>query len=205
MKKLFILALATGLAVPVLAGDTAEGKDCPHKMHGPRPEMMQQDPASKEKMEAKKAEFKAQKEKMEVLDKELKEAVKKYKKAKPGSKEQVAAKEKITQILNEMHDEQIAFREKQILGFKERLKDIEARVEEEKTPDAKAAWVDQMADKVIEKDGDLKAVFAKEARMGKGPKKMHGPKGPHGKHPGMKGGRHEDHILPMPPAPKEEK
>lgn len=205
MKKLFVLATLVALTTPTFAGDNQEVKEGPKAFQGPKHEMFQKDPEFKAKMEAKKEEMKARKEQMKARDEKLAKLVKEYKGAKEGSKKQIAAREEIGKLLGDMRDEQIEFRANKIGEFEQRLGDMKVRLENEKTAEAKDAWVNKMTDRVIEKGGDLrKALDEHGPKMGKGPKGFKGPKGMKGKHPGFKGG-HEDHILPMPPAPREEK
>ncbi len=218
MKKMLVLATVLAFTAPVFAGDKQDQKEGHKNFNGPRHEMAQNQEFKAQK-ESRKAEFEARKEQMKAREEKLEKLVKEYKKAKDGSKKQLAAREEIGQILGEMRDEQIAFREKQINGFEQRLGDMKGRLEEEKTADKKTEWVGNMTDRVIEKDGDLKEVM-RHGHMGKdGPqfdqKDMKGGmKGPGGKghfkggHPGdFRGGPKgpADDILPMPPAPQEEK
>ena len=198
MKKLMIAAVLVALTAPVFAADVQEGQEGPKAFKGPRHEMLQKDPEFKAKMEAQKAEMNARKEQMKARDEKMAKLVKEYKGAKAGSKKQVAAREEIGKLLGEMRDEQISLREGKLKDFEGRLGEMKKRLDEEKAPQAKEKWINDMTDRVIEKDGNLRKVFAKPGHFGK----FKGPKGP--KHPGFKGGP-EDHILPMPPAPQVEK
>ena len=221
MKKMLVLATVVAFAAPIFAGDkTDEAKEV-KGFQSPRHEMMQKDPAFKEKMkemkaqqEAKKAEMKAHKKEMKAREEKLGKLVAEYKKAKEGSKKQTQAREEIGKILGQVRDEQIAFRAEQIKGFEQRLNEMKARLEKEQTAEVKTDWVNKMTDRVIEEDGDLGVVLMDYGRMGKGGPQMGGHKGHHGMKDGEKGfagkpphfkGGHEDHTLPMPPAPKEEK
>ena len=196
MKKLVIMATLLAFAAPVFAGDKHDSDKGPKHFNGPRQEMGVKDPAKAEAFKAMAKKHKATEEKLEKL-------VKEYKKAKDGSKKQVAAKEEITKVLGEVRDEQIAQRAKGLEEFEKRLADMKARLAEEQKPEAKSAWLEKTTEQVIAADGKLDQVFGKPAKMG-GPKEMKGShKGFFGKHRAAKGG-HEDHILPMPPAPQEE-
>ena len=206
MKKMLMLATVVAFAAPTFAGDNYEGKHGPRPF-GPRQELMEQNPELAAKMEAKKAEFKAQKEQMKARAEKLEKLVKEYKAAKEGSKKQTAARTEIAGVLAEVREGQITMREEQIAEFEQRLEEMKGRLYEEKSPAMKQQWVDEMTDRVIEEDGDLKVVLEQRGHMGKngpGHKKMKGHKGPHGKRPHF-GPGHEDHTLPMPPAPPEEK
>ena len=82
---------------------------------------------------------------------------------------------------------------------------MKARLEQEKSAEKKTEWVNKMTDRVIEKDGKLRAVMGYHGPMGNGPK---GPMGPGGFKGGPKGGfkggpRGPVDTLPMPPAPQE--
>jgi len=202
MKKMLVLATMVAFAAPVFAGDKQDGPKGPGMFKGPRPEMMQKDPAFKEKMDEMKAQHEAKKAEMKATEEKLDKLVKQYKKAKEGSKKQKEAREEIGKILDGIRDKQIALRAEQIQEFEKRLADMKARLDEEQKPEAKAEWVSKMTDRVIEENGDLKKVFKGPGHMGKGGPKGHGFKG------GFKGGpKHGpvDHTLPMPPAPLEEK
>jgi len=202
MKKMLVLATLIAFAAPGFAGGQQDEKEGPKPFKGPRHEMMQKDPAFKEKMEAKKAEHKARKAQIKARDAKLEKLVQEYKKAKDGSKKQAAAREEIGQILAEVRDEQITIRERQIKSFEERLGDMKNRLDKEKSPEMKKEWIEKMTDRVITEDGDLEEVLAHYGHMGKGnPKGFDG--GSHFKgHP--KKGPVAD-ILPVPPAPQEEK
>lgn len=207
MKKLIVLGALAAFAAPVFAADKQEAPQGPQHFKDVRHEMMQKDPAAKAKMEA----FKAKQEARKATEEKLEKLVKEYKKAKDGSKKQTAAKEEIAKVLGEVRDEQIAQRAQGLEGFEKRLAEMKNRLAEEQKPEAKTAWVDDMTAKVIEADGKLGKVFAKDGgRMGHGPQSGEGRGGFEGKGPktdkgfGHKGhGGHEDHILPMPPAPQE--
>ena len=208
MKKMLLLAAVAALSVPVFAGDKNEVEENGPRHFGPRHEMMQKNPEFEAEMQAKKAEFQAQREKMKATEEKMENLVKEYKKAKIGSKKQIAARNEIADILGNIRDEQIAKREEQINGFEKRLADMKNRLAEEKTPEMKQEWVTNMMNHVFEKDGNLQAVFQEYGPMGKKPK---GPRGFGGKghfKGGFKGGPKpspDADILPMPPAPVEEK
>ena len=213
MKKLLVLAALAALTVPVFADDMHDGTEGPEHFNGPRHEMAQ-NPELQAQMEAKKAEMQAHQVKIKATEEKLEKLVKEYKKAKEGSKKQIAAREEIGKVLAEVRVGQIALREQQIANFEKRLADMKARLAAENTAEAKEAWINKMSERVIAKDGDLKAVLAHYGHMGKGPMKpghfKGGPKGMKG--PGEEGGFFKggpkgpaDDILPMPPAPQEEK
>jgi len=212
MKKMLVLATVVAFATPVFAGDKHNEKEGPKLFKGPHAQMMQKDPQAQAEFKAKQAEMKAQKEKMEATEKKLEKLVKEYKAAKEGSSKKEKARTEIEKVLGEVREDQIAFRAKQIEQFETRLADMKTRLADEQQTDTKAAWVNEMTDRVIEQNGDLKKVFEHPGHMGKGDIK--GPKGPGGKG-GFKGGKGVfkggprrgpvDDILPMPPAPQEEK
>lgn len=214
MKKMFLFGLILALSAPVFAADKTGGPK--GAKNGPRLEM--KDDQAKAARKAMKAQRKATEEKLEKL-------VKEYKSAKDGSKKQAAAKAEIASVLGAMRDEQINMRAKNLEGFENRLADMKDRLAEEQTPQAKAAWVEDMTARVIEADGDLEEVLEQHGRMGKGPDGREGPGGPGGR-PGFDKGRdggrdfgprdgggrrgpggpggQEDATQPMPPAPAEE-
>ena len=205
MKKMLLLATLVAFAAPSFAGDNHEAKHGPRPF-GPRPEIMEQNPELAAKMEAKQAEFAARREEMKARAEKLEKLVKEYKAAKDGSKKQTAARQEIAGILGEVREGQITMREEQIVQFEQRLEEMKGRLYEEKSPAMKQEWVDEMTQRVIEKDGDLREVLEEQGHMGKGGpghmkmKGHKGPKGPHGKHPHF-GPGHEDHPLPVPPPP----
>jgi len=188
MKKMLLLAVVAAVSVPLFAGDKYDGKPGPRHFGGPRHEMVQ-DPQLKAQMEAKKAEMKAREEKMEQL-------VKDFKKAKIGSKKQIAVRNEMTSLLGQIRDEQIAMREKKINEFEKRLADMKNRLAEEKTPETKEKWVTNMMDRVFESEGDLKEAFKRQAHLDRRAQKGHGRPFPDGP---------ADDMLPQPPEPPAEK
>ena len=215
MKKMFVLATLVAFAAPVFAGGQVES---PKDVKGPasHQEMAAQ---QKAQFEARKAEMKAKHEKMKATEEKLEKLVKEYKKAKAGSKKQLAAKAEIEQLLGEVRDEQIAQRAQGLENFEKRLADMKAKLAEEQQPKAKAEWLERTTAQVIEADGKLSQVFGRPGMEG-GPKGMKAHKGHFGKRPPFKGGPKgdfnggpkgpgvrgpADDILPMPPAPAEEK
>lgn len=189
MKKWMVLGLLVALSAPVFAGDKCDS-DCPMKMKGPKQGMMKMDPAFKAKMEAEKAQRKARKARFKQTEEKLEKLVKQYKSAKEGSKKQAAAREEIAQVLSGVRDEQIAFRAEKLQEFEARLGDMKAGLAREQEPAAKAAWVEQMTQRVISEDGDLEDALEQQGRL-YGPKALRGP---------APMGPQEGH-LPPPPSP----
>ena len=210
MKKLFVLAAVAALTVPAFAGNKHDGPKGHKSFEEHRQEMLQNNPELAAEMEAKKAEMEAQHKKMKETQEAMKKWVAEYKNAAEGSKEQSKAHQEIVKLLDEVRNDQIAFREQQIANFEKRLADMKTRLEEESTRQAKQQWADEMAERVIEKDGDLRDALAPMGKGGPTGPKHHGhfKGGPKGPKPGFfKGGHRHPPVdtLPMPPAPKEEK
>ena len=213
MKKAIMLGAVLALCAPVFAAEE-QAKEAPqrdfrpglqqghkgprHDMHGGMQKGMFVNKADLEKMKEAREKHKADAEELEKL-------VQNYKKAKKGSKKQAVAKEEIGIKLGKMREEQIQNRREKIEGFEKRLEEMKSRLADEEKPEAKDAWIQDMTEKVIESDGKFNPAF-KVGHKGHdkggfgGPKEGDQRKGPQG--PEFDG---EDHPLPMPPAPAEEK
>lgn len=202
MKKYLMTGLLAALFVPAFAQDCQEGK-CEEARHNRKAGVMaQKDPQKleqfKARREAAKAEMKARKEKMDAREAKLEKLVKEYKAAKDGSSKQTSKRKEIAAVLSEVQEEQAAYQAKQLEGFEKRLADMKAHHEKAQSTEAKAAWVEKMTDRVIEKDGDLGKVF-KGAKGGKnfGPRKG-------GKNIRPVKGKHPMPAKPGPVEPKKE-
>ena len=200
MKKILVLGTLLAFCAPVFAAPKCEGDNCPPKRDGKArhelrvkkgpqlsPEMQAKFKEAKEQRKARRAQFKANEEKLEKL-------VKDYKKAKEGSKKQASLREDIGEVLGQVRDEQIAVREEGLKDFEERLARMKEGLAEEQKPEAKAAWVGEMTDKIIAEDGDLGEALHEHGRIGP---RHAGPRGPKG--PGPEGG-----LVPPPPPPPAE-
>ena len=97
-----------------------------------------------------------------------------------------------------IRDEQIKFKEEQLVKFQERLEQMKKNLEEEKSDKNKKAWVEEKTDAVIADEGDLDVLFGPGPRMA--------PKHPNVPHmgPGPKAGPRPDgrrgELPPPPPA-----
>lgn len=202
MKKLLVFATLLAFCAPVFAAPKCEGDNCPAKAKGPRAEMkVKKAPALraevraelKAKRDEEKAKRKARKAKARANEEKLEELVKDYKKAKEGSKKQAALREDIGKVLEQVRQEQIAFRAEKLQEFEQRLARMKEGLAKEEEPAAKEAWVNKMTDRVIAEDGDLEEALRSASHM---------PKGPFPPAPMM-----EDPeglpVLPPPPAPQD--
>lgn len=199
MKKLLVLGTLLAFFAPVFAAPKCDGDNCPQKREGkPRqelrvkkgpklsPEIQAKFKEAKEQRKARRAQFKANEEELEKL-------VKDYKKAKDGSKKQASLRKDIGEVLGRVRDEQIAVRAEGLKDFEGRLERMKEGLAEEQKPEAKAAWVEKMTDRIIAEDGDLGEALHEHGRIG--PRRA-APRGPKGPGP-------DAAILPPPPPPAE--
>lgn len=205
MKKWFVMLLMAGLVAPAWAECSGER---PHK-----------DGRAAVK-DTKRAEMRKIHEEREALLKKTKEQVEKlvqeYKKAKPGSKKAAQKKAEIAKLVAQVREDQFKFKRELLDNFKARLDVMEQELAAAQEENAKAAWVDEKTDAVINDNGDLKVLFqdkllpppppSHRAHFKKGPRHGQAAKGPHGadmpKDGPMPLGPDGD-ILPPPPAPEE--
>lgn len=154
MKKWMVMMLALGLFAPAFAGDDCKG-DCPSPKQ--RREMKAgPDNAKREEMR------KIRKEREEQFKKtseQVEKLVKEYKKAKPGSKKAEKAKAELAELVGQIREDQFKFKQEMLDNFKARLNKMETELAQAQDPKAKAAWVDEKTQAVIEDDGDLKVLF----------------------------------------------
>lgn len=205
MKKWFVMLLMAGLVAPAWAECSGE---YPHK-----------DGRAAVK-DAKRAEMRKIHEEREALLKKTKEQVEKlvqeYKKAKPGSKKAAQKKAEIAKLVAQVREDQFKFKRELLDNFKARLDVMEQELAAAQDENAKAAWVDEKTDAVINDNGDLKVLFRdKLLPPPPGPRKGHFKKGarpgdevngPHGADMPKDGPMPlgpDGEILPPPPAPEE--
>lgn len=205
MKKWFVMLLMAGLVAPAWAECSGES---PHK-----------DGRAAVK-DAKRAEMRKIHEEREVQFKKTKEQVEKlvqeYKKAKPGSKKAAQKKAEIAKLVAQVREDQFKFKRELLDNFKARLDVMEHELAAAQDENAKAAWVDEKTDAVINDNGDLKVLFRdKLLPPPPGPRKGHFKKGarpgeaangPHGADMPKDGPMPlgpDGEILPPPPAPEE--
>ena len=205
MKKWFVMLLMAGLVAPAWAECSGES---PHK-----------DGRAAVK-DAKRAEMRKIHEEREALLKKTKEQVEKlvqeYKKAKPGSKKAAQKKAEIAKLVAQVREDQFKFKRELLDNFKARLDVMEQELAAAQDENAKAAWVDEKTDAVINDNGDMKVLFHdKLLPPPPGPRKGHFKKGarpgdevngPHGADMPKDGPMPlgpDGEILPPPPAPEE--
>ncbi len=205
MKKWFVMMLMAGLVAPAWAECSGES---PHK-----------DGRAAVK-DAKRAEMRKIHEEREALLKKTKEQVEKlvqeYKKAKPGSKKAAQKKAEIAKLVAQVREDQFKFKRELLDNFKARLDVMEQELAAAQDENAKAAWVDEKTDAVINDNGDMKVLFHdKLLPPPPGPRKGHFKKGarpgdevngPHGADMPKDGPMPlgpDGEILPPPPAPEE--
>lgn len=205
MKKWFVMLLMAGLVAPAWAECSGE---YPHK-----------DGRAAVK-DAKRAEMRKIHEEREVQFKKTKEQAEKlvqeYKKAKPGSKKAAQKKAEIAKLVAQVREDQFKFKRELLDNFKDRLDVMEQELAAAQDENAKAAWVDEKTEAVINDNGDLKVLFRdKLLPPPPGPRKGHFKKGarpgetangPHGADMPKDGPMPlgpDGEILPPPPAPEE--
>lgn len=185
MKKLVMSLLLTGLVCVPLAAQEAKPQDA---KKAPAMEQAQRHEAFAKAHKEHRAKMKATQKKMEKL-------VEEYNKLKEGKKKD-AKRAEIEKEVASIHEEQLKFKADQLVKFEQRLGEMKERFAQESSAEGKKAWVDQKTKKLIEEDGDLRALFEpqRDGRMEgmRGP----GPKGPrfgkHGKAPHFAGPAPED-------------
>jgi hypothetical protein len=165
MKKLLAVMMMSALCLPVFAKDDCAGDKCPFK--DGRAHF-----AAHHKKDGQESEFKKarreHKAKMEATEEKVEKLVEEYNKLKPGKKKD-AKKAEIAAIVAGIRDEQLKFKEQQIVQFQERLESMKKGLEEQKNEEAKQAWVNKKTDAIIADEGDLDVLFKGE--MGPAPRK----------------------------------
>ncbi len=178
MKKVMIALLAGVLFVPAFAGDKTDVK---------QPEKNNSVVAAEAKV--KKGDFKKarkeQMEKMKATQEKAEKLVKEYNKAKGKKKE--AKKAEIEAFVKSVRDEQLNFKEDQLVKFSQRLEHMKTALAEEKAHNSE--WVAEKTEAFIAEEGSLKVLFDKP----EGPRPGDNPKpdfkqGPKGHRPGHFGG-----------------
>ena len=104
----------------------------PEAQQGMKHPMAQKHEEMKARMEAHRAQMEAYKNKIDTNQEKIEQLVKEYKKAKPGSKQQTAAREEIGKLLGEIREGQLELRSKQVEEFGERLGNMAELLEKEK-------------------------------------------------------------------------
>lgn len=172
MKKVLLAVLAGALCLPAFAKDVECDCDkCPMMKKG---RMEMRDGHRKGKDARAEAFTKARKEhkaKMKATEDKMEKLVEEYNKMKPGKKKD-AKKAEISALVASIRDEQIKFKEEQLNKFAQRLEQMKKGLEEQKSDEAKKAWVEQKTDEVIADDGDLDVLFERPEMMGDGPRPM---------------------------------
>ncbi len=200
MKKLMILSLAAFLCAPVFAKEHRACKEGACPLREPGKAAMKEPGFHKMKQEGRSDAFKkARKEhkaKMKATEEKAEKLVEQYKKMKPGKKKD-AKKAEISALVSSIRDEQLKFKEDQLVKFQERLSHMQAALEKDKSAEAKKDWVERKTDLLIAEDGDLEDLFEHD-----GPAKR--PLGPKGKmHPQFKRGPEMGNGAPSFPEPVE--
>lgn len=187
MKKVLLAVLAGAMCLPAFAKDVkCDGDKCPMMRKG-RMEMRDGHRKGKDaREESFKKARKEHKAKMKATEDKMEKLVEEYNKMKPGKKKD-AKKAEIASLVASIRDEQLKFKEEQLKKFAERLEQMKKGLDEQKTDEAKKAWVDAKTDAVIADDGDLEVLFDKPKMPGPGPRDM-GPRmermqGGHGPEP----------------------
>ncbi len=166
MKKLLITLLLAGVvSVPLAAAENkpqAADKAAVQEVERGHKDFAK---AHKEHM----AQMKATQEKMAKL-------VKEYKGLKDGKKKD-AKRAEIEKEVGAIHEEQLKFKQEQLVKFEERLQGMKEKFAQESSDQGKKDWVNQKTDKLIENGGNVRVLF--EPRGDEGPH-MDG-KGPHGR------------------------
>lgn len=191
MKKMLLAVLAGALCLPAFAKDVkCDGDKCPMMKKG-RMEMTDGHRKGKDaRSDAFKKARKEHKAKMKATEDKMEKLVEEYNKMKAGKKKD-AKKAEIAALVGEIRDEQLKFKEEQLKKFGDRLEQMKKGLDEQKTAEAKKAWVEQKTDEVIADDGDLDVLFDKPEMPGPGPRDM----GPRMEH--FRGGHGP---APVPPA-----
>ena len=206
MKKWMVMMLALSLFAPAFAGDDSVKGDTP----SPKQRREMKAGPDKAKREEMRKIRKEREEQFKKTSEQVEKLVKEYKKAKPGSKKAEKAKAELAELVGKIREDQFEFKQKMLNNFKERLNKMEKELAEAQDPKAKAAWVDEKTQAVLDEDGDLKILFQDKlmptppaGKKGPGKKhdrKHHRPAGPKGAPaPGPEG-----EILPPPPPPLED-
>lgn len=197
MKKVWLAVLAGALCLPAFAKDVkCDGDKCPMKKH--RAEMSEHRKGKDARSDAFKKARKEQKAKMKATEDKMEKLVKEYNKMKDGKKKD-AKKAEIAALVSSIRDEQIKFKEEQLVKFNERLEQMKKGLEEQKSDEAKKAWVEEKTEAVIADEGDLDVLFEKPALPG-APRADKGPRMER-----IRGGHARGEHAPMPvPAPKAE-
>lgn len=205
MKKWFVMLLMAGLVAPAWAECSGES---PHK-----------DGRAAVK-DAKRAEMRKIHEEREVQFKktiaQAEKLVQEYKKAKPGSKKAAQKKAEIAKLVAQVREDQFKFKRELLDNFKARLDVMEQELAAAQDENAKAAWVDEKTDAVINDNGDLKVLFRdkllppppdpRKGHFKKGARPGDEVNGPHGADMPKDGPMPlgpDGEILPPPPAPQE--
>lgn len=192
MKRIMVALLAGVLFVPAFAGVTADKQPEKKNPVVAADAKMQKD-EFKKAHEEHKAKMKATKEKAEKL-------VKEYNKAKGKKKE--AKKAEIEAFVKSIHDEQLNFKEEQLVKFSQRLEHMKTALAEEKANSNE--WVTEKTEAFIAQEGDLKVLFDKPEGPRPGDNKMHFKQGPKGPRPGQFGGPRDKGPRPDRNIPAEE-
>lgn len=162
MNKLMMGVLLCALCAPAFAEEPCKGPECAAQAQpaaaadaaGRKKAKEDRRDQMKKDREAKKAEFKKNQKLVSGL-------VKEYKAMKPGAKKD-AKRAEIAKIVENFHNDQISFKERELKRFQHRLAKMQERLAQESTPQAKTEWVNRKTDRVIEDDGDLEAVLKPE-------------------------------------------
>lgn len=190
MKKLVITLLLAGVvSVPLAAADNA-----PQAFPKAGVQDMQKGhEAFRKAHQEQRAKMKATQEKMEKL-------VKEYNKLKDGKKKD-AKRAEIEKEVGAIHQEQLKFKQEQLMKFEQRLNAMKEQFQTESSDESQKAWVEQKTEKLIKYDGNLRVLF--DPRDARGPHM--GGKGPHGRMHGKFGPKGHGDFGPQPgprPAPE---
>ena len=208
MKKWMVMMLALSLFAPAFAGDDSVKGDTP----SPKQRREMKAGPDKAKREEMRKIRKEREEQFKKTSEQVEKLVKEYKKAKPGSKKAEKAKAELAELVGQIREDQFEFKQKMLNNFKERLNKMEKELAEAQDPKAKAAWVDEKTQAVIEDDGDLKILFHDKLLPPPPPgHQLPGKKAGHKRHAkGPKAGKalppmplEDGEMLPPPPTPEE--
>nr|QGT50706.1 hypothetical protein Elusimicrob1349_1760 [uncultured Elusimicrobia bacterium] len=175
MKKVLLAVLAGALCLPAFAKDVkCDGEKCPMMKKG-RAEMTDHRKGKDARADAFKKARKEHKAKMKATEEKMEKLVAEYNALKAGKKKD-AKKAEIAAMVASIRDEQIKFKEEQLKKFNERLEQMKKGLDEQKSDEAKKAWVEKKTDEVIADDGDLDVLFDKPEMPGPGPRDGKGPR-----------------------------
>ena len=151
MKKLYLAVLAGALCIPAFAQEATKAAEVKANQTVEQNQAAVRPGSFKEMHEKQNARLKETQEKMKKL-------VSEYKQQKNAKKKE-AKKAEIEKVVADIHEKQMEFKKKNLENFEQRLAKMKEEFAKQNTAQAKEQWVQENTDKLIEADGDIKALL----------------------------------------------